>query len=906
MKKEVICLLFIFSLILIFNFVYAFEVSQIGDPSHSIDKEYAPSDYIKGWINISLINEPSNSLFEDSEGNSITLINLLELNSISPSCIPTDCESDYAVIEGSEKTEKIFDLEGGKSAIFGFKISGDYIFVNAFDFSLNVKSDVIQFDLPQLYIDILNDGSIEWQSYKPANDFRAKNYGCYGEPYQSTALITREVPYCEKITLQSMPNATIGAEVIQNSPGAVTFEMSIEEVDKDYYGDCEAIATGNGDISCSPSPLAKTTEEKDFFVCIKTKNSADNGNYSINYETDSANGLCGFSGDYVESYNIDFKIFARPDKYASIGNFTLDNIELENFENDMNIENDIIQYIYSGYNNNCSLNCIIPIKFTCEETQKINISNFKLTVRTNMVQQINNIYDVTETPATINADFQKLYLDKGNFSVPSDFEEHTFSLNLDDMEIFSEEIVVIEMPVIKSLTPRETAAAVFTEFRVIVDSPTNITKYEWDFGNNDTKTTTTDKVNYTYTSTGSYEVEITITDSAQLSSSKTFNVLVKKPDQAVNTTLKKKSADLINVKTQIENFPVFYQDSLKSILNLSESENKIDDINQLLLQGGLSDENYISIMTNLLSLEIPESIIATVSAESISFYPDRNSINLDILQAIEEGEYDASDESEYINAILAWNQENIETKITFKELSAKYKYFEEPILRVFKLEMNEKNSLEYDYYLILHQLGGLKFKEDYLEKEESGYIYINLTIPDKTIEFLTTENINFNNLPAFISPPINRLSITSPIIDEEKTPRWILLVLIFFLLFILAFIAYIILQIWYKKKYESYLFKKKNDLYNLISYINSAKKRGLKNKEIIVKLKKAGWTSEQIRYVTRKYVGEKTGMLEIPIEKILKASKKKNIRRSRKRKNPSRANLEQGKTYGQTSFRKYQ
>ena len=47
------------------------------------------------------------------------------------------------------------------------------------------------------------------------------------------------------------------------------------------------------------------------------------------------------------------------------------------------------------------------------------------------------------------------------------------------------------------------------------------------------------------------------------------------------------------------------------------------------------------------------------------------------------------------------------------------------------------------------------------------------------------------------------------------------------------------------------------------------------DKEIEMKLKKTGWNSEQIKYVMRKYVGKRTGMFEIPINKILNIFKKK-------------------------------
>jgi phage anti-repressor protein len=79
-------------------------------------------------------------------------------------------------------------------------------------------------------------------------------------------------------------------------------------------------------------------------------------------------------------------------------------------------------------------------------------------------------------------------------------------------------------------------------------------------------------------------------------------------------------------------------------------------------------------------------------------------------------------------------------------------------------------------------------------------------------------------------------------------------------LLILFIGVYLVLRAWYNKRYENYLFKNKNDLYNIATYITTAKRRGIPDKEIIENLKKSGWNSEQIRYAMRKYAGKKTGM----------------------------------------------
>jgi hypothetical protein len=71
-----------------------------------------------------------------------------------------------------------------------------------------------------------------------------------------------------------------------------------------------------------------------------------------------------------------------------------------------------------------------------------------------------------------------------------------------------------------------------------------------------------------------------------------------------------------------------------------------------------------------------------------------------------------------------------------------------------------------------------------------------------------------------------------------------------------ALAVYVALQWWYKEKYEKYLFKNRNDLYNLMNFISNARSQGLQDKEIIGKLKASGWGGEQINYVFKKMAGK--------------------------------------------------
>ena len=145
-----------------------------------------------------------------------------------------------------------------------------------------------------------------------------------------------------------------------------------------------------------------------------------------------------------------------------------------------------------------------------------------------------------------------------------------------------------------------------------------------------------------------------------------------------------------------------------------------------------------------------------------------------------------------------------------------------------------------------------------------NYRFLKLS-GDKTITFATTEDIAFDKLPYFVSPSLSEFSVN----DTQVTPiekekiwekKWLWYVAGAIVLAIIGFVGYYFLQRWYDKKYEDSLFKDKNKLYNLANFVTKAKQQGKSDKEIKKSLKKANWSGEQIRYIMKKYAGERTGL----------------------------------------------
>lgn len=882
---------------------------SLGNVSHSVERQYSPSDSLIGWINISLDNEPINSLFSTNFNDHITLLDLILINDLDDgtdyTCSPSDCTLNYASISGSGETYENLVLNKDQEQIYGLRIIGGIV-TEISNFSMDISSTAGNSYAPQLYIDIFADGIIEWQAYKSSGNYGSERSGCYASPASGSApIFNRE--YCEKINLPVSPDVKIGANVLKvdPNPGEVEFIMTIQKDDNSNFGTCIATAQNTGKTSCIPEQF-KVSEEGDFFVCISTQNQADEEKYSINHETTEP---CGFTDYYTGSYSRDFDIFAKSGSFDALGQFTLNNDELNNAEfYNYNIENDIHNYIAKRYSNDCSEECIVPIKLISgygnsgdddsdpgidaqpilEGGHDLRLSNIALTYTTDIRDTADTIYNLISVPAKVNSDFIQIGLDDAELYVPSSYGNSTFILELANQQVFLEIITIEQFPEINFLTPRKTAAAVPTTFKVGINLPDDveILSYEWDFGDNTTEITATQEIEHVYESSGTYLLEITLVDDQDLSVSQSFNITVESPKVAVKSTLNERKNYLSNIKSDIEYFTDFQKDSLESIFNLNDIENQLNQIQSTYdsATNYTDEQTYITMMGDLLAIDLPSSIELSQSAESIVFYPLEENIDIDAIQVMGGEDYRNSQREDYVNSVLFWNQENLETKISFYEITANYNSFSEPILKTFSFEIT-KNYLEGENpSLIIKSIDDLTFKENYFEQEQGGYFYIEILDTQEVIEFSTTEDFNFVDIPAFISPDLSQLVL---IIPSSPTPeidwKWAIVGGLIILIILLGLGAYTFLQKWYKNKYESHLFKNKNDLYNILSYTHRMEKKGMKKRDIAHNLKRARWTGEQIKYAMKKYSKKNTGMFEIPVEKLLEKLKEKSEERPSRR-----------------------
>ncbi len=880
MKKWVICVISMLVLTGLFCGVVDASFS-VGNLSHSIQTSYGPGTNITGWINISFVNQSGGSLLKDSSGNSIILLKLLRNQTeYDYSCFPSGCGNSY--LESNSETTKTFNLVTGEEKLVGIKISGEVTGISFKGLKLESDADLNCYN--QIKLDFLDDGTYEKGNNNSNEDSCSslRDYGCYDSGKSTSERNIGQIPYCQRIELTESPGFRLGGWIKKSGTDS-TIKMFLKNIDRETIeGTTCTLPTASesgSEIYCSVNFLI--TEAKEYYVCI-------NSNVDTNYKILGYDNLdkCGFYGDGFEEERAAYSIFAEGKKFGAVGNISITNY----LPNENTLSGLIEDYLISNYSDedyscsgdciaDCSSGCIVPIKIKSGKNQRVILKNLDVEISTATGKvSSTNFYDLSKDYPKINSGFGKLKIDNGGFSAPISYGNSTFNLYLGESKIFSEKISIERVPTIISIKPSVTVSAFPTDFSVKINSSSNITKYYWKFGDGQDTFTSTNKVTHTYNSTGTYNLEIEVTDNKERSSIKTFQILVGDPKALIGSMLNEKTGNLTKIKSQLSKFSSFYQNQLNLALKTEELNNDLKDLERR-YKASFSEGEYNKILGELIEVEVPSYLEISTKGNNLLFFPSENAIKFDVLEEIEKGSYDPGKESEYKDAILSWQQENLEVSISFEEISGTYGLEQKKIGTFYELDIKRIIDTTYNPYLIIKEINGLEFEENYLESEKSGYKYIPIS-SDKKVGFFTTESLEFSELPMFISPGTDRLTLSEVNVglEEDKPINFALLSMVLVLVFLIGIVTYIILQEWYKKKYENYLFRDQTNLYNLINYIDNTKRKGFSDRDIEKRLLETGWNSEQVNYATKKYAGKRTGMIEIPIGKILnKFTGKKDI-----------------------------
>lgn len=830
--------------------------------NYTLEKNYGPGDFVQGKLNVSFSNVLLNSFFTGFN-KTTSLQNLLNVSSFSYSCVPSDCSFNYA--PSSSFSSKTFSLGTGQTKLIGVKLNGDVNSIQTINFTLN--SGVGSSCSNQLEIDLGVDGKIDGGNSKmmPSVCSITKSYGCLNLSSSFNEFNIGYEPYCQRVRLSESPGFRIGVWIKKVS-GNQEIIMTIYSLSgEDTGANCQipnsSITSVGGEVSCNVEYLVKETG--DYYVCVHSESG------SSKIRGYSGGERCGFYGSPVQPELGSYHIFAEGLRFDSVG-------ELKVPDKNSDFISQAESYLIKnyGFSMNCpSEGCIYPILIKSSLAQSIRIENLMLEYNTASGLISDNpglFYELSQSPAKINSGYVEVDLENLGITVPENYGNYTLNLKLGEENILSEVIVVGNVPRIKSIDPMNVISGIPTEFIVEVENENNISLkgYEWYFGDNSSTTSLNNKITHTYNGTNIYQLKVVVEDANNRKFSKTFNIIVGSAKEAIAKNLEEKLALIGKLKTEVAKFPKFEQESIKKILDVDKLNEDLKSIQKKYTGAGDDEDEYTQLIQELIGIKVPRSLGVSSEAKNFIYYPEVSEINLDYITDITGEEIKSS--GDYKEAVVAWGQRNYEMKINFKEISANYEYDSGVITNIIELNLKEKTGVVGKRYLII-SLEDIYFKDNYLQQKKEGYNYIELKDAESSISFSTSEEMSITNLPVFISPKISELSVVSVVDEEEKEGlgKWFIFILIIIFILILFLIVYVIVQEWYKRKYEDYLFKNKRNLANLLGYISASEKKGLEREAIEKNLRKNGWNSEQIRYAMRKQSGKNTGLLfEVPVGKV--------------------------------------
>ncbi len=879
------------TLVLLFSNLISAEFT-LGNSSYEVQEVYGTSKPIKGWINLSLESEPSDSLLTAFES-SITLVDFLENNSISYECFPLDCSSTY-----SKKTQELssgnFTLFQGQKKLIGVEIIGNVDKVN--NLAFNIKTSSQESCSIPLKVDVLKDNLIEWKYIETTqeNCNSEEPFGCFQKP--QGLINVSNTNYCEEITIPPTKAVRLGA--ILEGQGTAGFVLSIDGEP------CSSLINKSGEISCivefdEPLSISTTAE-----ICLRAEAGSED-KYKIGYEDDEP--ICGYRGTEDDKKFYDFNIFAKPQMYSEIKETISFNKQLIGEDEATTLNNNILDYIDSKYDNNCTEGCIIPINFLTGANQNLFISNLSLEYEvTDDLQPkfITKFYELENTPALITTDLKKLDLEKANLLTPSTTGTKELILKLNNEKLFEKEINIKNIPEILAILPSNPPALVSTTFVVIMENKDSNLTYTWDFGDNNLEqTTSSNLIKHTYTKIGSYTLKLTIKGSFG-ESTQLFNINAIAPSDAINQTIIEYKENLKELKRTINNLPIAVRNEIEKVIDVDSLEKSVLKKEEEYKES-FTDEEFIKVMTELLSLNIPQSLGKGLVIKPTDFFQSQEQIRLDDLVFLDIGEVDLEKGvSEYYNAMNNWIIENIDASFELETYMFNYKNQpSEPILTQVKLSLIPKKDIEELYILINGNPAKIKISTDLNDKdiEETSKVIILKELIDgetREIEFIYPGKVDLDTLPFYLTPELDNLDLSftpdacnnNGKCESGETTKncrndckpWKLAFFYLLILLIITFIVYIILQEWYKRKYEDHLFKDKNQLFNLINFIQITENQGFNKDRVFSQLQKRGWKKEQLIYAWKKYKGQRTGMWEIPIFKVFEKIKLKKELKKRK------------------------
>jgi len=830
--------------------------------NNSIKKSYRSGENIKGGMNLSFSEEAANSILKTNFEGNISLLELLKANNfdegIEYKCNAKGCAKAFKT--GISLNE--LGIDGEK--LIGFKISGRGI-KEIVKLEFKVESDLSESCSNPLIIEILNNEKniLASRSYKDVV-CSEKLYGCFDITAEKTPVIITDSEICETSKIErAAPAYRIGARIIAGSKRDDSLKMIMRDSKgNDVYCILPEIKQDEQELDCI---VNSSSLEENYNICIKNDKYAEDNGAEYKLRSENIAPVCGTDAR-------DFEIFVSPLEYDK----AIIKVNKTTFEDVVSFvwEDYLYKYLEEHYEINtngnvvCTSGCIIPIRLK-GPAQKVRFSEINLRFKDgSLTSEDNKLYDLETIPVTITTNPIEIDLGAAKFVIPQEKNDSVLRMFLNDALVFSEN-VSISKSFDFDISPQFVLLGLPTRFEIVTN--VNVTSSEWDFGDGTIEEIKGKEITHRYVEAKTYDVEVEVVRADGVVAVKTFSVVSGNVRESVNKTIIDYKVRLSNLTVEINNQPAWIVNGILEILNLSKANTSLEKLEKAFLNSS-SDDAYSKVMNELLKLNIPISISVSKKGTlplSVGFE------NIDISYIGEISE-EAEIESEKLkDAIIGWYDENYKTDVGFEVISGFSEKGKEDLITKFGFDIDSKKEVKDESYLFIdYPFESISFAKNYNQKSvgEGSGAYITLD-EEQVIEFFIREKVAVDELGAYISTKVNNYAFVEKELCfpwEENCDKPFPLSRFWFWIVVLVFgvfLIYLILQEWYKKYYERYLFRNSYDLYNLINFIYNSRNGGVSDQEIKKRLKTAGWSGERIVYTFKKLDGKRTGMWEIPLFK---------------------------------------
>ena len=868
--------------ILVFTFLLStFSSASVikGQPFFSLSQQsFGPRQTIEGTLNFSLTNEPGNTKVRATvnPGNIITEMDLLEFlqeANANFDCVPSDCQVIYSA--SNPQATKTVNLNENEEVYYGLVASGNNVQIQNLTFKMfgTGNTESVCYETPFKF-DLLADGTIDFEYKETSDDWcGVPSYSeCYNPSSTNDAFFDMGIPFCQKIWINKTGRVKVEAYMKYWGPGyggagnlmGNDIKFSIYELNGVEKGSCNVYWVEGEQyefISCDIPALGENPdfyieEPNYYYVCVKA---VTNAAPAFSIKAESQGEICGFLGNPPQVPISDFAIRTQEAKFAPFiseaffdETTVIGNVPLLTY---------VQNYINSKYNGNCSGDgCIIPLKFISLANQQITLDEIFFRFRTIYSQNNNNFYDLSVLPPNLNMTQQLVQFGALNASAPQQ-QGTGYITTIVGTAYDSATFNIESVPTVYSVAPLIVIPGQSEMFRVLSSVPVGrkIVNYKWDFGDGTSEQTTTNpNITHTYNQVGTYTLIVKAVDNLSMQGSGSFTITSNITREFLNDTINFLISGFDNFILQYNVIDFWYRDLIYTQQDLSTINTTLLTLKQQIPTA--TQTQLVPIKEQIDALDVPLAMRDSLKLSDSVYFVNFEEVDPEHVSEITTEVYDSNLKTQYQNAMVLWQEDNVNLRMSGFVKTLTYEDREEDKVSVITITLEPVIGITkaYLFFKLPYNVPYSSIKtfnnadeEHDLSSDVVGFVFYDLSSPE-TISIALPGKYDFSQIVFYASPSLQELRVSQESAEETKKPPY--LVAVFLIILILAIVFAVLWIIWHgrEKKKEKGLFKDPTEVYNIMSFISSSQTAGMSKKEIVEKLKETGWTKKQVDYAFKK------------------------------------------------------